>query len=181
MTLPFDLDAFLSAPLLEPTSAVEATGDTHVLEPLLRGAPKSAPFQPSPIDPSWIEAGDPRARCAILALTDDRLAMTVHWECTAGRFTWRYEMDETIFILEGGCTLNQPGVPELRLGPGDSAHFSRGAAVTWTVESYVRKIGFCKSAPPRAFSLGLRLLQGVWRRVKKSSRAFGLGPTAEAV
>ena len=151
-----------------------------MLEPLLRNTPKGAPFQPSPIDPSWIEAGDPRARCVFLAQTDDRLAMAVHWECTAGRFTWRYAMDETIYILEGGCTLKQPGEPEVRLGPGDSAHFSRGAAVTWTVDSYVRKIGFCKAAPPRSIGLAIRLLKGVLRRVKKSQPAFGAVQTARA-
>jgi len=150
-----------------------------MLEPLLRGTPKSAPFLQSPIEPSWIEAGDPRARCAILAVTDDRLAMTVHWDCTAGRFTWRYNMDETIYILEGGCTLKQPGLPELRLGPGDSAHFSRGAAVTWTVDSYVRKLGFCKNAPPRPISLGIRLLKAALRRIRKPSPGFGEGEPAK--
>jgi uncharacterized cupin superfamily protein len=151
-----------------------------VLEPLLRNTPKGSPLRPSPIEPSWIEAGDPRARCVFLAQTDDRLAMTVDWECTAGRFTWRYDIDETIYILEGGCTLNQPGLPELRLGPGDSAHFSRGAVVTWTIDSYVRKIGFCKSAPPRRIGLVIRLLNGMWRRVRKSSPGFGEGSAAEA-
>ena len=141
------------------------------MEPLLRSAPKTAPFVSSPIDPAWIEAGEPRARCAILSLTDDRLAMTVHWDCTAGRFTWRYNMDETIYILEGGCALKYENMPELRLGPGDSAHFSRGAAVTWTVDDYVRKIGFCKTAAPRPISLGIRLLKGTVRRVRPSSRA----------
>ena len=120
-----------------------------MLEPLLRGMDRSAPLVDLPIEPGWIEAGEPKARCAVLARTDDRLAMTVHWDCTAGRFTWRYGFDETVYILEGGVTLKQEGLPEMRLGPGDCAHFSRGAAVTWTVETYVRKVGFCKSAAPR--------------------------------
>ena len=151
-----------------------------MLEPLLRGTPKTVPFQSSPINPRWIEAGDPRASCAILAVSDDRLAMTVHWECTAGRFTWRYNMDETIYILEGGCTLNQPGLPELRLRPGDSAHFSRGAAVTWTVDSYVRKLGFCKAAPPRWIGLAIRLLSSAVRRTRRSTPVFGGGEPAES-
>ena len=153
----------------------------HVLEPLLRGTPKSAAFLPAPIEPSWIEAGDPRARCVVLAVTDDRLATTVHWDCTAGRFTWRYSTDETIYILEGGCSLKQKGVPEMRLGPGDSAHFSRGAAVTWTVDSYVRKIGFYKSAPPRAVGLGIRILRGALRRLRGSSPVFGGPQSVEAI
>jgi uncharacterized cupin superfamily protein len=143
-----------------------------VLEPLLRGPSNPAHLRPSPIEPSCIEAGDPRARCATFARTDDRRAMTVHWDSTAGRFTWRYDMDETIYILEGGCTLKQPGLPEMRLGPGDCAHFSRGAAVTWTVDSYVRKIGFCKDAPTRRISLGIRIFKGVQRRLTRSSPAF---------
>jgi len=151
-----------------------------VLEPLLRGASKTAAMLPAPINPDRIEAGDPRARCAVLAVTDDGLAMTMHWDCTAGRFTWRYDIDETIYILEGGCALNQPGLPEMRLGPGDSAHFSRGAAVTWTVETYVRKIGFCKSAPPRPMSLAIRLLKDAVRRMRGASSPVRVENPAEA-
>jgi uncharacterized cupin superfamily protein len=136
-----------------------------MLEPLLRGADRAAPLVDQPIVPEWIEAGEPKARCAVLARTDDHLAMTVHWDCTAGRFTWLYSFDETIYILEGGCTLKQQGVPEIRLGPGDCAHVSRGAAVTWTVDSYVRKIGFCKTAAPRPIGHGIGLAKDALRRL----------------
>jgi len=151
------------------------------LEPLLRGTLKSeAVMAPAPIEPTWIEAGAPRARCALLSQTDDRAAMTVQWDCTAGKFTWRYNFDETIFILEGGCTLEAEGLPTLQLGPGDSAHFSRGAVVTWTVDRYVRKLGFCKNAAPRPVGLGLRLMRGVWRRLVNPAGALGgLAPQAE--
>jgi len=152
-----------------------------VLEPLLRGTLKSqAAMAPAPITPEWIEEGSPRARCALLSQTDDRAAMTVHWDCTAGKFTWRYDFDETVFILEGGCTLEAEGLPTLVLGPGDSAHFSRGAVVTWTVEHYVRKLGFCKNAAPRPIGLGLRVMRGVWRRIVHPSGSLGgLAPQGE--
>jgi len=157
-----------------------STGGFNVLEPLLRGTRHPTYLAPSPIEPNWIESENPRARFCILASTDDRLATTVLWECTAGRFTWRYDMDETIYILEGGVTLNQPGVPEMRLGPGDCAHFSRGAAVTWIIDSKVRKVAFCKDATPRAVSSGIRILRALLRRMKGSSRAFGAPESAEA-
>jgi uncharacterized cupin superfamily protein len=157
-----------------------------MLEPLLRGTTRDAKLTDCPIEPSWIEAGAPRARAVFLSSTDDRLATSVLWECTGGRFTWRYAYDETIYILDGGCVLKQEGVPEMRLRPGDSAHFSRGAVVTWTVDSHVRKIAFFKSAAPRPISLVFRILKAIKRRVLAlvsggASDAFGIPAGALAM
>jgi uncharacterized protein len=141
-----------------------------MLEPLLRGTPGGSEFVDAPIEPSWIEDGDPKARAVILSATDDRLAFAVLWECAAGRFTWRYSCDETIYLLDGGCVLRQRGQPEMRLGPGDSAHFSRGAVVTWTIDSHVRKIGFFKNAAPRPVSLAIRLAKGGLKHLRARLR-----------
>jgi uncharacterized protein len=144
-----------------------------MLEPLLRGTPGNAELADAPIEPSWIEEGDPRARSVILSATDDRLAYSALWECTAGRFTWRYANDETIYILDGGCRLVQPGQPEMRLSPGDSAHFSRGAVVTWTVDTHVRKIAFLKNAAPRPISIAIRLTKAALKHLMALARRGG--------
>jgi uncharacterized cupin superfamily protein len=126
-------------------------------EPLVRFTAKNGEFRPAPINPAWIEGGDPQASVVILAQSDDRATTTVLWHCTAGKFTWRYNVDETIHILDGGVTINAEGQPERRLGPGDTLHFARGAVATWTVDSHVRKVAFCRRAPPRRIAQALRI------------------------
>jgi uncharacterized cupin superfamily protein len=133
-------------------------------EPLIRFAARGATPRPAPINPAWIEDGEPHARSVPLAVSDDRAAVTVLWECTAGRFTWRYDFDETIHIIGGAVTICAPGEPDRRLTPGDTIHFSRGAVATWTVDEYVRKIAFCRRAPPRPLALALRVARALQRR-----------------
>src|SRR5579875_3819358 len=111
---------------------------------LVRETLSGAPLQPAPIPRDWIERGDPQARLAILAHSDDCTTTTIHWECTAGRFIWRYDVDETLYFLEGEALISVAGQPARRYGAGDVVHFSRGAVASWTVESYVRKVAFCR-------------------------------------
>jgi hypothetical protein len=136
-------------------------------EPLLRFTAKNTELRPAPINPEWIESGDPKASMAVVAQSDDRATTTVLWHCTAGKFTWRYNVDETIHILDGGVTINAEGQPERRLGPGDTLHFARGAVATWTVDSHVRKVAFCRRPPPRPIARALRIA----REVKHALRA----------
>jgi uncharacterized cupin superfamily protein len=121
---------------------------------------------PSPIDPEWIEDGDPQARSAILAASADRGAWTVLWECTSGRFTWRYDIDETVHFLAGSVVVSAPGMPARRYGAGDTIHFSRGAVATWEVEGFIRKVAFCRRAPPRPIARAMRLARSVHRRLR---------------
>lgn len=135
------------------------------------GAPVA--LSPAPINPDWIEAGDPRARCAVLSSSADRGAWTVLWECTSGRFTWRYDIEETVHFLEGSVVIGGPGLPKRRYGPGDTLHFARGAVATWEVEGVIRKVAFCRHAPSRPLAHALRLARGVHRRLR--ALAFGGG------
>lgn len=148
-----------------------------MLEPLIRGALKNAKLHPAPINPDWIERGAPMASAAVLSKTDDRAATTVLWACTAGRFTWRYDIDETVYVLDGGVTIQAPGEPDRHLTAGDSIHFSRGAVATWTIESHVRKVAFCRSVPPRPFSLAMRIARALLRRVAPGRASGAPVPT----
>jgi hypothetical protein len=121
---------------------------------------------PAPIDPDWIVSGEPKARCAVLSSNADRGAWTVLWECTAGRFTWRYDIEETVYFLEGSVIIAAPGVPARRYGPGDSIHFERGSVATWEVEGVIRKVAFCRRAPPRPVAHALRIARGLERRLR---------------
>ena len=50
-----------------------------------------------------------------------------------------------------------------RFGPGDVIFFPAGSTATWDVESYVRKVAFCRKVLPAP----LLLLQKVYGRVRK--------------
>jgi uncharacterized cupin superfamily protein len=152
-----------------------------LFEPLVRGAAQGIPLRSAPINPAWIESGSPEASCAILAKADDRGANAILWACTAGKFTWRYDCDETLYILEGGATIAAPGEPARHLGPGDTLHFSRGAVATWTIETHVRKIAFCRSAPPRWIALAFRYYGGLLRRLRRSCARARSAPTLAPV
>jgi uncharacterized protein len=105
-------------------------------------------LMPSPIDPSWIEEGDPRATGALLARSTDCSTTTFLWECTAGKFTWRYGVDETVHFLEGEVDISSEGMPSHRFGRGDTVHFTRGSKATWVVHDRIRKVAFCRSTLP---------------------------------
>ena len=133
-------------------------------EPLIRVAARNAVPQPAPINPSWILSGTPRAHSVPVAASDDRAVSAWIWECTAGRFIWRYDCDETIHVLDGAVTISSQGEEERHLVSGDTIHFSRGAVAIWTVDAHIRKIAFCRSAPPRPLALLMRIARKVRRR-----------------
>ena len=147
-----------------------------MLEPLIRIAQVNPPMRPTPINPAWIEAGDPIATSALLAATDDRGGCVMFWHCTAGRFTWHYNEDETVHILDGGVTIVAEGLPSRFYGPGETIHFSRGAVATWEIETMIRKVAFCRSVLPRPFIEGRRILRSVYHRLRGRSDALSATP-----
>src|SRR4051812_49414986 len=57
-------------------------------------------LEAQPINPAWIEEGDPRARAFEAVRSADGSLVAGEWDCTAGRFHWIYSEDETVRILE---------------------------------------------------------------------------------
>jgi uncharacterized cupin superfamily protein len=110
----------------------------------------------APIRPEWIIEGQPRARNQVLAMSKDRMATTLVWDCTAGRFRWVYDTDETIHILEGEVQLTNVDGQTKRLSAGDVVFFPAGSTATWQVDHYVRKLAFFRQTVPRPMSLFLR-------------------------
>lgn len=108
----------------------------------------SVEMQPSPINPGWIREGAPVARNRLLSQSRDGSACTLIWDCTAGVFDWRYDIDETVYILEGAVVVRDDNGLEHRLGSGDSALFPAGSHAVWRVDSYVRKVAFCRKPMP---------------------------------
>ena len=144
------------------------------MQMLMRDRAKGATLTPAPIEASWIEAGDPQAKLAILAYSDDRATTTILWECSAGRFTWRYNIDETIHFLDGGVRIRIGGGPWKTYGAGDTVHFSRGAVATWEIDTFIRKVAFCRKAPSRALINARLFARTAYHKLR--GRRDGLAP-----
>src|SRR3989449_5000494 len=125
----------------------ELTGACHVLRPgidqlhsenvmsksIVVEAGAAADLRPAPIPPDWILNGTPEARSKELARSDDRTSHSMVWECTAGRFNWHYNKEETSVVISGEAFITNGQGEERRLGPGDVVFFPAGTSCTWCV------------------------------------------------
>ncbi len=123
-------------------------------------------LKPSPIEPSWVVAGNPVARASELMRSSDKSTWTVVWDCTAGSFEWIYNCDETIHIMEGSIVLKDDHSGPTRLGPGDVVFFPKGSRVHWEVEGYVKKVAFLRNVIPNPMTIPYK----VARRLKAMLR-----------
>ena len=111
----------------------------------------------APIRPDWVLEGSPTARNTVLARSADRTTLTMFWDCTAGRFRWVYDQDETIHVLEGSATLALGDGRVEQLQPGDVVFFPAGTTAVWTVSGYVRKLAVFRETVPQPLALLVRL------------------------
>jgi len=125
---------------------------------LIEIARTTVDLTPRPIEPSWIVEGKPDATWCVLSQSADGLASTMVWHCTAGKFNWYYDFDETILILEGGIVLENDTMPPTRYGPGDVIFFKDGAHARWHIESHVKKLAFCRKTQPVWLGFALRVV-----------------------
>ncbi|GBU18973.1 MULTISPECIES: cupin domain-containing protein [Methylobacterium] len=133
----------------------------------------------APIEPSWIREGAPAARNHVLSKSADGLASTLVWDCTAGRFEWHYDIDETIYFLEGSATIDDRRGTVKTFTAGDVLFLPRGAVCDWHVESYVRKVAFCRRTQPKLVGLAMRVIGRLQRMVRKPAPApIGFGQAA---
>jgi uncharacterized protein len=124
----------------------------------------------APIPPDWILSGSPRARNAVLARSADRTALTMLWDCSAGRFRWRYDQDETIHILEGFATLTLDDGRVEQLRPGVVVFFPAGRTAVWEVDGYIRKLAVFREPVPLTVAIGIRS----WAKLRaKLGQALG--------
>jgi uncharacterized cupin superfamily protein len=112
---------------------------------------------PRPIEPSWIIEGKPDARWCVLSQSADGLASTMVWECSAGKFNWCYDFDETVLILEGSIVLESDTMPSKCYAAGDVIFFKDGAHARWHIEDRVRKLAFCRKTQPIWLGFALRV------------------------
>jgi hypothetical protein len=128
----------------------------------------------SPIRSNWVIEGNPVARNKVLNTSADGTATTFIWDCTAGRFNWHYDADETVYVIEGGVVVRDWGGTPRRLAAGDTIFFPAGARAEWHVESYIRKIAFVRSPLPRPVLMAKRCVRYVKSLFGKRSDASGV-------
>jgi uncharacterized cupin superfamily protein len=151
--------------------AESSTKELEILEQsarhgsVIKSETKTHNLSLSPIYAAWILEGNPIARNKLLSCSADGMASTFIWDCTAGRFNWYYELDETVYVLEGSVVIKDPMGACRRLSVGDTILFPAGTHAEWNVESYVRKIAFCRVPMPRKILLAKRLFRAVRRLV----------------
>ena len=133
---------------------------------LIEVANTTSKMTPSPIERSWIIEGNPAAQSSLLSKSADGQAWTVVWQCSAGKFHWYYDIDETILILEGAIIIESDGMPPTRYGPGDVIFFKEGAHAKWQVEGRVRKLAFCRKTQPVLLNFAARVFSKIKRTLK---------------
>ena len=122
-------------------------------------------LEPAPIRPEWVLEGDPQARASLHSAAHDDQATTAVWDCTAGTFRWYFGWDETVVIVEGAVHVTAEDGSERTLRAGDLAYFPAGTWATWHVETYVRKVAFCRRQFPAPVNVALRIGDGLRRRL----------------
>ena len=133
----------------------------------------SVALNPAPIYPDWILEGSPVARAQLLSSSADGTAHTLIWDCTAGRFNWFYSIDETVCVLEGSVTIKDAAGRSRRASAGDTIFFPAGSHAEWTVDNYIRKIAFCRTALPLPIVLALRLRRRLKRLIGGGTKGDG--------
>ena len=138
-------------------------------ESLVEFGTAAVALEPLPIRSQWITEGAPIANAKIVSRSSDGTARTLVWDCTAGRFTWYYDIDETIYVLEGSAWIKSRSGEGRLVSAGETVLFRAGAVAEWTVDKYIRKIAFFRNPVPAyaRFAIGC---------VQKIQRIIGAGP-----
>lgn len=114
--------------------------------------PTADGLDPSSITSAWILEGKPETKSKELARSYDGTSHSMVWDCTAGRFDWHYNKDETLVILSGEAFIrSEKSGEERRIGPGDFVFFPAGTSATWRVPKYIKKVAFLRHTMPRPF------------------------------
>ena len=131
---------------------------------------------PTPISPDWVLEGTPETRSQELARSHDLTSFAMVWDCTAGRFKWHYNKDETLVVLSGEAFITVDK-RERRIGPGDVVFFPAGSSSTWRVPKYIKKVAFLRHTMPRPCGFGVL----AWNKFLRIAGLAGKSPSMAAV
>src|SRR5207247_11344637 len=100
---------------------------------------------------AWIHAAKAKKWSKEQALSYDPTSYVMVWDCTAGRFNWQYNKDETLVVISGEAFISDQNGGERRIGPGDIVFFQAGTSAAWRVPNYIKKVAFLRHTMPRPF------------------------------
>jgi uncharacterized cupin superfamily protein len=91
------------------------------------------------VNPAWILEGHPSFRGVVYAHSPDDHTFSGIWQCDGPtRLRWHYDLDETVYILDGAAEVEHDGRIQL-LRPGSVAFFPAGSTAVWSVPDHVKK------------------------------------------
>ena len=123
------------------------------------------------INPEWILEGNPEARNKFLFSSADGTATAWLWDCTAGKFNWFYDIDETVYLIEGSVMIKDHAAGVCQVDAGQTIFFPAGSSAEWTVPNYVRKFAILRAPLPRQVQFAKR----VYHSLKRIAGRGGVG------
>jgi uncharacterized cupin superfamily protein len=141
-------------------------------------------LDPEPIPSDWILSGTPVATAKRLSRSRDWTSNLVVWECTAGRFNWHYNKDETLVVVSGSAVIKDDDGKERRFGPGDVVYFPAGSSSEWRIDDRIRKVAIVRETLWWPFGMCLKIWNKLLRLVGIGGNsplmlAFGLWAAAK--
>ena len=130
------------------------TGGAAVSKLIVIDTPTTTDVQPCPISGDLVLEGGPETRGKELARSQDLTSHVMVWDCTAGRFHWRYNKDETLVVLTGEAFITDAS-GERRIGPGDVVFFPAGSSAKWHVPKYIKKVAILRHTMPLSCGFGV--------------------------
>ena len=128
-----------------------------MVEGVIKFSGSDVNLESAAINPDWILEGNPVARNKFMSSSADGTASTWLWDCTAGKFNWFYDIDETVYLIEGSVSIKEHGCGIRDLKAGDTVFFPAGSSAEWTVQHYVRKVAFLRTPMPRSLQIARRI------------------------
>jgi uncharacterized cupin superfamily protein len=122
------------------------------------------------INPNWILEGKPEARNKFLFSSADGTATAWFWDCTAGKFNWFYDIDETVYLIEGSVLIKDHGGGARKVSAGETIFFPAGSSAEWTVPTYVRKFAILRTPLPRQVQFAKRMYHSLKRLIGRGNR-----------
>jgi uncharacterized protein len=147
--------------------------ESDVIDNNIKFASAADDLMPAPIDPSWIQEGSPVARIKFMSGSSDGMANTYIWDCTAGRFNWKYGFDETACILEGSIVVKDEKGVSHSLKAGDTMFFPSGSNADWIVPQYVRKVAILRNPLSPRVVLIARIYNKLRRMISRDDSKGG--------
>ena len=132
-------------------------------------------LDPLPINSAWVLEGNPTTNAKVISRSSDGTARTLVWDCSAGRFNWFYDIDETVYVLEGSAHIKNASGETTLVSAGDTILFRAGSRAEWTVDQYIRKIAFFRNPVPKFALFAIGCMRAA-QRITGIGRAQQPGP-----